>query len=326
MSLTVGFAGTPSFAATALAAILDAGFRVTLVLTRPDRPRGRGLKLEPSPVKALAQARGIPVLQPSTLRSPEARAAVVAQPLDVLVVAAYGLILPPEVLAWPRHGCLNIHASRLPRWRGAAPIQRALLAGDAQTGVAIMQMEAGLDTGPVVESVDVPIAADETAGSLHDRLADVGAQRIVGVLRRLGAEGSLASTPQPHDGVTYAHKIERTEMEIDWESDADAIDRQVRAFAPQPGARTALPGGPIKILRAHPVEHALTAAPGTVLASSPDGIDVACGRGALRVLELQPAGGRRMSVDAFLAGHFLLPGARFMPTPDSPVAGEPSPD
>jgi len=326
MTLDVGFAGTPGFASTALAAILDAGFRVSLVLTRPDRPRGRGLRLEPSPVKALAVAHGIPVLQPATLRKPEAREEVIAHPLDVLVVAAYGLILPPEILSWPTRGCLNIHASRLPRWRGAAPIQRAILAGDATTGVAIMQMDAGLDTGPVVDAVDVPIAADETAGSLHDKLAMQGAQRIVAVLRRLQDENALQATAQPREGVTYANKIGRGEAEIDWEADADAIDRQVRAFAPLPGAFTALPAGAIKILRARPVEHAQTAAAGTVLASSPEGIDVACGRGALRILELQPAGGRRMPVDAFLAGHFLAPGARFMPTPDSPVAGEPSPD
>jgi methionyl-tRNA formyltransferase len=326
MSLSIGFAGTPAFASAALQAILDAGFGVSLVLTRPDRPRGRGMKLEPSPVKALAVQRGIPVLQPSTLKKPDARAPVVALPIDVLVVAAYGLILPAEVLAWPRYGCLNIHASRLPRWRGAAPIQRALLAGDATTGISIMQMDVGLDTGPVVDESEVPIASDETAGSLHDNLATIGAKRIVHVLRRLQSEGTLRAVPQPHAGVTYAHKLERGEAAIDWEADAATIDRQVRAFAPSPGAFTALPGGSIKVLRAHPVEHALTAAAGTVLAAGPQGIDVACGRGALRVLELQPAGGRRMPVDAFLAGHFLVTGSRFMPTPESPVAGEPSPD
>jgi methionyl-tRNA formyltransferase len=224
MSLSIGFAGTPAFAASALRAILGAGFAVALVLTRPDRPRGRGLKLEPSPVKALAQTAGLPVLQPPTLKTPEARAPVVAFPVDVLVVAAYGLILPPPVLSWPRHGCLNVHASRLPRWRGAAPIQRALLEGDKATGVTIMQMDTGLDTGPVVAVVGVPIVTGETAGTLHDKLASVGAETIVTVLHRLARDG-----------------------------------------------------------------------------------------------------GRRMPVGAFLAGHFLVPGTRFSPTPESPVAGAPQP-
>jgi methionyl-tRNA formyltransferase len=325
MSLSIGFAGTPAFAASALRAILGAGFAVALVLTRPDRPRGRGLKLEPSPVKALAQTAGLPVLQPPTLKTPEARAPVVAVPVDVLVVAAYGLILPPAVLSWPRHGCLNIHASRLPRWRGAAPIQRALLEGDAATGVTIMQMDTGLDTGPVVEVVDVPIVAGETAGTLHDKLASVGAQTIVAVLRRLARDGRLVAHAQPPEGATYAHKIARGEAAIDWEADAEAIDRQIRAFDPVPGAYTAQDGGGLKLWRARPIEHETTAAPGTILSAGPDGIDVACGRGALRILELQPAGGRRMPVGAFLAGHFLVPGTRFSPTPESPVAGAPQP-
>jgi methionyl-tRNA formyltransferase len=324
MSLTLGFAGTPEFAAIALRAIFAAGFRVDLVLTRPDRPRGRGLRLEPSPVRKIALETGIPVQQPVTLRTSDARADVVRVPLDVLVVAAYGLILPPEVLAWPRHGCLNIHASLLPRWRGAAPIQRALLAGDQATGISIMQMDAGLDTGPVIERVEVPIATGETTGSLHDRLAVAGGAAIVAVLGRLARDGALASRAQPHTGATYASKIARAEAAIDWDADAATIDRQVRAFAPAPGAFTVLPGTTIKILRAQPVEHAATAAPGTVLAAGPGGVDVACGEGVLRILELQPAGGRRMPVEAFLAGHFIAAGARFMPTLETTVVGEPA--
>lgn len=309
--MRVGFAGTPVFAVTALAAIAEAGFTIPLVLTRPDKPKGRGLRTEPSPVKAEAARLGLPVLQPASLRSAEARAEVLAVPLDVLVVAAYGLILPPEVLAWPRHGCLNIHASRLPRWRGAAPIQRAILAGDAATGVAIMQMDAGLDTGPVIASEPVRIGPRETGGSLHDRLADAGAALVVGVLQRLDRDGALAAQPQDEAGAVYARRIEREDARIDWTRDAAFIDRQVRAFDPVPGAFTTLRSAPLKIWQAR-IDAGATAAaaPGMVLDASARGIVVACGSGLVTVDELQPAGGRRMTAAAFVAGRGVEAGVR----------------
>ena len=310
--MRVGFAGTPAFAATALQAILDAGFAVPVVLTQPDRPKGRGLRVEPSPVKALAIAHGLPVLQPASLKVADARAAVVAIPVDVLVVAAYGLILPPAILDWPRHGCLNIHASLLPRWRGAAPIQRALLAGDAETGVTIMQMDPGLDTGPTLDVVRIPIGARETTGTLHDRLATAGAGAIVSVLRRLAGGELPVATPQPAEGATYAAKIERTETGIDWRLPAAAIERRVRAFDPAPGATTSLGGAPVKIWRAEVADvPAAGAEPGDVVGATAAGIVVACGAGALRVVELQPAGGRRVSAAAFVAGRRIAPGQRF---------------
>ena len=310
--MRVGFAGTPAFAATALQAILAAGFAVPVVLTQPDRPKGRGLRVEPSPVKALATAQGLPVLQPASLKVADARAAVIAIPVDVLVVAAYGLILPPAILDWPRHGCLNIHASLLPRWRGAAPIQRALLAGDAETGVTIMQMDPGLDTGPMLDVVRVPIGARETPGTLHDRLAAAGAGAIVSVLRRLAGGELPVATPQPAEGATYAAKIERNETGIDWRLPAAAIERRVRAFDPAPGATTSLGGAPVKIWRAEVADvPAAGAEPGDVVGATAAGIVVACGAGALRVVELQPAGGRRVSAAAFVAGRRIAPGQRF---------------
>ncbi len=309
-ALRVGFAGTPVFAAEALAAILTAGFAVPLVLTQPDRPSGRGLKLSPSPVKLRAIEHGIPVLQPPSLKTDAARAEALAVRLDVLVVAAYGLILPPAVLAWPRHGGLNIHASKLPRWRGAAPIQRALLAGDSVTGVTIMQMDAGLDTGPMIEVVDVPIAARETAGTLTARLAAAGAAAIVTVLERLARDGALAATPQPADGVTYAAKIGRADAALDWTQSSAMLDRTVRAFDPAPGAFTQWGAETVKVWSAEPVTDA-SGAQGTVVAVGPDGVDVACGSGALRLRTVQPAGGKRMPATAFAAGRALGPGARF---------------
>jgi methionyl-tRNA formyltransferase len=315
--MRVGFAGTPAFAAAALAAILDAGFDVPLVLTRPDRPRGRGLAVLPSPVKALASGRGIPVLQPPTLGTPEARSEALAVPLDVLVVAAYGLLLPPAVLSWPRHGCINVHASLLPRWRGAAPIERAILEGDAETGISIMRMDEGLDTGPVIERVRVPIAADETGGTLTSKLAATGASAIVAALSRLRAAGALPAAPQPDAGATYAPKIAKREAVIDWTREAGAIARQVRAFDPALGAATTLGGLALKVWRASAEAAAPGALPGTVLAAAPAGIVVACGEGALRIVLLQPAGGRRMDARAFLSGRALAPGAPFGGAPAS---------
>ena len=309
--MRVGFAGTPAFAATALAALLARGFDVPLVLTQPDRPSGRGLKDVPQPVKVLAAGRGLPLLQPATLKTDEARAALLAIPLDVLVVAAYGLLLPPAVLAWPVHGCINIHASLLPRWRGAAPIQRALLAGDAETGVTIMQMDAGLDTGPMHDVERVPIAPRETAGTLHDRLAAAGARAIVAVLERLARDGALAGMPQPTEGVTYAAKITRADTGIDWRESATDLDRRIRAFDPVPGACTARKGELVKVWKAKATTAERQGGPGEVLAADASGVVVACGHGALRIAELQFAGGRSMPVAALVAGRRIAVGQHF---------------
>ena len=313
--MRVGFAGTPGFAALALEAIIAAGFEVPLVLTQPDRPKGRGLHAEPSPVKRVAEAHRLPVLQPATLKAADATVSLLAMPLDVLVVAAYGLILPLSVLSWPRHGCINIHASALPRWRGAAPIQRAIQAGDTATGITIMQLDAGLDTGAIIEAVEVAIVARETAGTLHDKLATAGAAAVVSVLARLARDGALRMTPQPENGVTYAHKVERTDAAIDWTNAAESIDRQIRAFDPVPGAATHFRGMPVKVWSAEPVVQGSDTAAGTILAAGNEGIDVACGRGALRLRELQPASGKRMSAAAFAAGHRAVPGTCFGPSP-----------
>ena len=303
------FAGTPEFAAQSLSAILAAGHQVELVLTQPDRPSGRGMTLRPSPVKALALASGIEVFQPLTLKDPAVQERLRAVDAEVMVVAAYGLILPQAVLDLPRYGCLNIHASLLPRWRGAAPIQRAILAGDTETGVCIMQMEAGLDTGPVLLSDRLPLASDETAGSLHDKLADLGARLIVNALEKI----PLPAVPQSDTGITYAAKIEKAEALLDWRLPAAEIERKVRAFNPFPGAATVLEGVPVKIWRAVAVPGG--AAPGTVLAADRHGIVVACGDGALCLGELQKAGGKRLSAAQFLSGNALSPGAVFSSTP-----------
>ena len=310
--MNVGFAGTPAFAAEVLAALLEAGFSVPLVLTQPDRPKGRGLRLEPSSVKQLAQRNGLALCQPATLASEATQAGLLVKPLDLLVVAAYGLILPPPVLAWPRHGCINVHASLLPRWRGAAPIQRTLLAGDLETGVTLMQMDPGLDTGPILEWVRVPVSARETAATLERNLALMGAQALIAFLRRVAAGAPSSSTPQPDAGATYAPKIDKREAAIDWRRTATAIDRQIRAFDPIPGARTGWAGGSVKVWRAQPdTIMPPGVAPGTVLEADAGGIVVACGEGSLRIAELQPAGGRRMSAAAFAAGRRIARGARF---------------
>ena len=307
----VGFAGTPAFAATALRAILQAGFAVPVVLTQPDRPRGRGMQVGPSPVKVVAQQAGIPIQQPATLKSDAAQAATQEVVLDVLVVAAYGLILPPAILAWPRHGCINIHASLLPRWRGAAPIPRAIAAGDAVSGVTIMQMDAGLDTGPMIATAPVTIAARDTAGLLHDRLAAAGAAVIVDVLLRLARDGALASTAQPVEGATYAAKLERAEAVIDWALSAPAIDRRIRAFDPLPGAFSHWRDEVVKVWSAEPSAARAGVPPGTVFGVGAEGIDVACGEGILRLAVVQPAGGKRMDAASFAAGRALRPGMHF---------------
>jgi len=301
------FAGTPAFAAQALAAIVAAGHEVALVLTQPDRPAGRGMNLQPSAVKQVALTHGIEVFQPTTLKDAEAQARLAAIGAEAMVVAAYGLILPQAVLDLPTFGCLNIHASLLPRWRGAAPIQRALLAGDAQTGVCIMQMEAGLDTGPVLMREAFPIAGDDTTASLHDKLAACGARLIVDAL----AGFPLPAEAQPADGVTYAHKIEKAEALIDWSKSAAEIDRHIRAFNPFPGAQAVFGGQTVKLWAARPVAGGTSGENGQILAVDRKEILICCGDGALAVSELQKAGGKRLPVQQFLAGHPLQVGQRF---------------
>ncbi|MBK6005802.1 methionyl-tRNA formyltransferase [Ramlibacter ginsenosidimutans] len=317
--MQVAFAGTPEFARAALERLHAAGFAIPLVLTQPDRPAGRGMKLQPSPVKQFAEAHHIPVAQPRSLRLdgkfPEAAAAArealaSARP-DVLVVAAYGLILPQWTLDLPRLGCLNIHASLLPRWRGAAPIHRAIEAGDAETGVTIMQMDAGLDTGDMLLAERMPIAADDTTATLHDKLAALGARLIVEALE-LAACGGLRPVPQPAEGVTYAHKIEKSEAAIAWTNAADAIERRIRAFDPFPGASAQVRGETVKVWRARALMQGRgSVAPGTIVAVDADGIGVACGQGRLEITELQRPGGKRLAAAEFLRGFPLEPGMRF---------------
>jgi methionyl-tRNA formyltransferase len=317
--MRVIFAGTPAFAVPALQALAAADHDLVLVLTQPDRPAGRGLRTLPSPVKDAAQALGVPVLQPASVKNKDALAALATAAADVMVVAAYGLILPQAALDLPRHGALNIHASLLPRWRGAAPVQRALLAGDTHSGVCIMQMDAGLDTGPVLLREALPVAVDETAGSLERKLALLGARLIVSALEQL-ARGAGGATPQPVEGVTYAHKIGKGDARIDWTCTASEIDRQIRAFNPSPGAATRMHDEDIKVWSAALLSTA-DAPPGTIIRIASAGIDVACGAGALRLLELQRAGGKRLPVDAFLRGHPLAPGDAFEPVP--PIESSP---
>jgi len=306
------FAGTPEFAAQALKAIIEAGHEVALVLTQPDGPGGRGMALQPSAVKKLAQEKGIEVFQPLNLKEAATQQRIAAVGADIMVVAAYGLILPQAVLDMPRCGCLNIHASLLPRWRGAAPIQRALLAGDAENGVCIMQMEAGLDTGPVLLRGAFPIAPDDTAATLHDRLAELGGALIVDALAKL----PLPSEPQPLEGVTYAAKLEKAEAAIDWTKSALELDRHIRAFNPFPGAQALFGGQTIKLWQAAPV--AGSGEIGQILAVDRSSLIVACGEGALAVSELQKAGGKRLPVKQFLAGNPLKVGDCFdLPDPGS---------
>ena len=319
--MRVIFAGTPEFARVALARLLAAGFTVPLVLTQPDRPAGRGMKLQASPVKQCALDHGIAVAQPRSLRLdgkyPEdaaaARDALLAAQADVMVVAAYGLILPQWVLDMPDKGCLNIHDSLLPRWRGAAPIHRAIEAGDAETGVTIMQMDAGLDTGDMLLVEKTPIAPTDTTAVLHDCLADLGGRMIVEALE-LAACGGLQPVPQPAEGVTYAHKIEKAESEIDWSLPAHVIGQRIRAFDPFPGASTALQGEAIKVwgYEIDSCSRLSNERCGQILASGPEGVTVACGEGgALRLTTLQRAGGKRLPVADFLRG-FPLPAGQVL--------------
>lgn len=311
------FAGTPEFAAVALRALHEAGFEIPLVLTQPDRPAGRGLQLQASPVKQFAVAHGIPVAQPVSLRlngkypdiAKEAHELLRATKHDVMVVAAYGLILPSSVLDIPQHGCINIHASLLPRWRGAAPIHRAIEAGDAETGVTIMQMEEGLDAGPMLLMERLPIAADDTTGSLHDKLAALGGHLIVKAMHKL-EQGALQATPQPDEGANYAAKIAKEEAMLDFAQPAQILARKIRAFNPFPGAFGSFDGTQVKLWCAEAL-NAPQGNPGQVLAANAkDGVIIACGQGALRVTELQKPGGKRLAAAEFLKG-FTMECGRF---------------
>ncbi|MBH1531498.1 methionyl-tRNA formyltransferase [Stenotrophomonas maltophilia] len=297
--MRIVFAGTPEFAVSSLRAAAR-HHEVVAVYTQPDRPAGRGRGLAPSPVKLEAVARGIPVYQPESLKDEAAQQQLRDLQPDLMVVVAYGLILPKAVLAIPTHGCWNVHASLLPRWRGAAPIQRAIQAGDAKTGVCLMQMEAGLDTGPVLLHQELPIAATDTGGQLHDKLAELGAQVLSDGLGLLRAGIKPIARPQPEQGVTYAHKLDKAEARLDWAQDADALARTVRAFNPWPIAEATLAGERVRIHGAVALDLAHGQAPGTVLAASRDGIDIACGQGALRLRTLQREGGKAITAADYL--------------------------
>ncbi len=316
--MKVVFAGTPEFAAIALKSLHAAGFEIPLVLTQPDRPAGRGMQLQASAVKQFALANGMPVAQPESLRLdgkyPDAARNALQllrdTPHDVMVVVAYGLLLPRVVLDIPRYGCVNIHASLLPRWRGAAPIQRAIEAGDAETGVTIMQMEEGLDTGPMLAKEAMPIDADDTAATLHDRLAKMGARMIVTVLRQM-AQGTLTATPQPEAGANYAAKILKDEAALDFLLPAEALARRINAFNPFPGASAMYEDVPVKFWRAEALAEPTTGKPGEVLAANvQDGVLVACGGSVLRVTELQKPGGKRLPAKEFVKG-FPMEGGAF---------------
>ncbi|KZD06276.1 methionyl-tRNA formyltransferase [Oceanibaculum pacificum] len=302
--LRLGFMGTPDFSVPALRALIEAGHDIAAVYSQPPRPAGRGQKLTPSPVHAHAEAQGIPVRTPKSLRNEQAQADFAALNVDCAVVVAYGLILPKPILDAPRLGCVNIHASLLPRWRGAAPIQRAIQAGDTESGVTIMQMDEGLDTGPMLLRETVPITAETTGQALHDALSALGGRMIVQALDGL-AQGTLAATPQPADGATYAAKLSREEATLDWSRPAVELERQIRAFDPWPGSFCQHAGERLKVLRAKLAEG--RGAPGTLL---DDTLTVACGQGALRLTRLQRPGKAAMEADALLRGYPLSKGAR----------------
>jgi len=307
--MKVVFAGTPEFAAHILDQLLRAGFNITRVLTRPDRPAGRGMKDTASAVKKLALSRGLKLLQPQTLKDPALIDELNRVSPDVMVVAAYGLILPKAVLKLPRFGCINIHASLLPKWRGATPIQHALLAGDTETGISIMQMDEGLDTGPVLMQTRTRVAADDTALSLHEKLAQLGGEAIVRTLRSLEL-GELQPQPQQQQGASYAGKLGKAEAQINWRKDAVQVERTVRAFNPNPGAYTTLNGETLKIWKAR-LEEPMSGKPGEIVSVDRSGIVVACGTGAVRIEELQKAGGQRLPVREFLSGYALKTGSCF---------------
>ena len=305
--MRIAFAGTPAFAATILARLVESHHRIALVITQPDRPAGRGLKQAASPVKQLAESNGFELFQPGSFKEPNVVERLADIRPEVLVTAAYGLILPAQVLELAPRGALNVHASLLPRWRGAAPIQRALLSGDRTSGITIIRMDAGLDTGPMLAQRSLAIREQDDSQSLHDRLAELGAELAVSVLETIAA-GTALETPQPAEGVTYAPKIQDSETLIDWSKSAVQIERAVRAFCPAPGAHTLLRDSRCKIWRARVGRG--QGEPGTIVAAGRDGIRVACGEDALEILELQRAGGRRLRADEFLRGFTLAAGER----------------
>ncbi|MCM2338165.1 MAG: methionyl-tRNA formyltransferase [Lysobacter sp.] len=306
--MRIVFAGTPDFAVPCLRAAAQRG-EVVAVYTQPDRPAGRGRELTPSPVKREALLRGIPVLQPENFRSAESKAALRALKPDLMVVVAYGLILPQSVLDIPTHGCWNVHASLLPRWRGAAPIQRAIEAGDRESGVCLMQMEKGLDTGPVLLSQALPIGDSETGGQLHDRLAELGAQVLADGLGLLRAGIRPVARPQPAEGVTYAHKLDKAEAKLDWARPAVELANRVRAFNPWPMAEAVVAGERLRLHGAVALDEAHVAAPGTLLRAGREGLDVACGAGVLRIRVLQRDGGKAITAADYLNGRPDLRGA-----------------
>ena len=306
--MRVIFAGTPDFAASALAALIEAGHEILVVLTQPDRPKGRGMKLTPSPVKTLALQHNLPVWQPENLKDTAVQQQLRDLQADVMVVAAYGLLLPAAVLNIPEHGCLNIHASLLPRWRGAAPIQRAIEAGDVESGVCIMQMDVGLDTGDVLLSRNTPITDGTTAAQLHDALAVIGAEAIVEALAKLP---ELIAVPQPEAGVTYAQKLSKADAEIDWALGAKQIHNKIRALNPVPGAWSSLNGQVIKVWASSVVEMSSTAVEGSIVVADKQGIAVQTGEGVVLITELQASGSKRMAAAAFVAGHADLLGQKF---------------
>ena len=304
------FAGTAAFAATQLTALLAAGHNIVSVLTQPDRPSGRGLHTLSSPVKQAALGRGIEVLQPPSMKDAATQAMLVGLGADAWVVSAYGLILPPAILAGPRFGCLNVHASLLPRWRGAAPIQRAIMAGDEATGISIMQMDQGLDTGPLLLQRSIPIAPDDTAGRVHDRLAELGATLILEVLERL-AIGTIAPVPQSNLGACYAAKITGADARIDWSQSAVGVARMIRALDPSPGAHARLGEQTLKLWSARAHDTKTDRAPGTIVGIESDGVHVACGDGVLIVTELQRSGAKRLPAGEFVRGFQIRVGERF---------------
>ena len=303
--LRIVFAGTPDFAAAHLAALLEAGYHIVAAYTQPDRPAGRGKKLVASPVKTLALSHGIPVFQPIHLKDPEDQAALAALKPDLMVVVAYGLLLPQAVLDIPRMGCINVHASLLPRWRGAAPIQRAIEAGDTETGVCIMQMEAGLDTGPVLATARCPILPEDTGGSLHDRLALQGAHILVDNLKPLQT-GQLIPHAQPTAGITYAHKLGKEDARLDFSLPATDLVLKIKAFNPFPVSWCLLPDGSrLRVWSAQALDEATTSPPGTVLACDQNGLLLACGSGCLRLTDMQLPNRNRMSIRDLINGHLL---------------------
>jgi methionyl-tRNA formyltransferase (EC 2.1.2.9) len=310
-SLRIIFAGTPDFAARHLDALLSSEHQVVGVFTQPDRPAGRGKKLMPSPVKVLAEEKGVPVFQPGSLRPQENQQLVADLQADIMVVVAYGLILPKAVLDMPRLGCINVHGSLLPRWRGAAPIQRSLWAGDAQTGVTIMQMDVGLDTGDMLHKLSCPITADDTSGSLYDKLADLGPQGLLHTLTQLAA-GTAKPEVQDEALVTYAEKLSKEEARVDWSLSAAQLERCIRAFNPWPMSYIVIDEQPVKIWQASVINTPTNAAPGTILEANRQGIQVATGEGILNLLSLQPAGKKAMGVQDLLNSRreWFIPGNR----------------